>query len=231
MAKFQQNLHKIIKPKIKIPKEIDVNHFRVAIFGSARIKPNDPRYNQIHQLAKHIARHGIDVVTGGGPGIMEAANRGHREGRGDKNVHSFGLNIVLPEEQEANRHLDIERDFERFSERLDYFMYLSNIVVVAPGGVGTLLEFFYTWQLIQVKHICSIPIIFMGDMWPPLIDWIEKYPLKRKFMNKEDLNPLFLAKHCSEAMKIINKAHKEFKSGNEDFCQNFKKYKIEDRNS
>lgn len=208
---------------------IDKKHFRVAIFGSARIKPNDSRYKQIYSLAKRIAGAGFDVVTGGGPGIMEAANKGHREGRRKgKQVHSFGLNIMLPQEQAANKHLDIKRDFKRFSTRLDYFMNLSNVVVVAPGGVGTLLEFFYTWQLIQVKHICSIPIIFMGDMWPELIDWIEKWPLKKRLLDRHDLHPLFLAKHCSEAMKIIKKTHQDYIDGGADFCTNYKKYKISD---
>jgi len=206
---------------------IDKKHFRVAIFGSARIKPNDPRYKQIHSLAYRIAAAGFDVVTGGGPGIMEAANKGHREGRKKgKHVHSFGLKIMLPQEQSSNKHLDIKKDFKRFSKRLDYFMNLSNVVVVAPGGVGTLLEFFYTWQLIQVEHICSIPIIFMGDMWPELIDWIEKWPLKKKLLDRQDLHPLFLAKHCSEAMRIIKKSHQGYLQGGKDFCLNYQKYKI-----
>ena len=135
--------------KPKIPKDIDVEHFRVTIFGSARLKSDDPRYKQIQSLAKMVAKEGFDVVTGGGAGIMEAANKGHKEGRkGNKDIHSFGLNIKLPMEQVANKHLDIKKDFERFSNRLDYFMYLSNIVVVAPGGIGTLLELYYTWQLV-----------------------------------------------------------------------------------
>jgi len=210
-----------------IPDYIDVKHFRVAIFGSARIKENDPRYRQIYSLARRIAAAGFDVVTGGGPGIMEAANKGHKEGRKKGgNVHSFGLNIMLPKEQSANKHLDIKKDFKRFSERLDLFMNLSNIVVVAPGGVGTLLEFFYTWQLIQVEHICSIPIIFMGEMWPPLIRWIEKWPLKKGFLDREDLNPLFLAEHCAEAMRIIRKTNEEYEKGGVDFCKNYQKYKI-----
>lgn len=213
--------------KVKIPKEIDVEHFRVAIFGSARIKPNDPRYKQIYQLAKMIAANGIDVVTGGGPGIMEAANKGHKEGRKGKKVHSFGLNIMLPKEQSANKHLDIQKDFERFSERLDYFMYLSNVVVVAPGGVGTLLEFLYTWQLVQVKHICNTPIILMGDLWPEFIQWIEKWPIKRKMISRHDMDVLFLANNCTEAMKVIKMANKEYKRGNPDFCKNFTKYKVE----
>lgn len=211
----------------KYKDKINEKHFRVAIFGSARIKPNDPRYKQIYSLAHRIAAAGFDVVTGGGPGIMEAANKGHREGRKEGgNVHSFGLNIELPREQFENKHLDIKKDFRRFSERLDYFMDLSNVVVVAPGGVGTLLEFCYTWQLIQVEHICSIPIIFMGDMWPELIEWIEKWPLKKKLLDKKDLHPIFLAKHCSEAMGIIKEAHRIHLEGGKDFCSNYEKYRI-----
>lgn len=217
---------KIMKKPI-IPKEIDVEHFRVAVFGSARIQPEDPRYKQISKLTKMIAENGMDVVTGGGPGIMEAANKGHKEGRGENNVHSFGLNIKLPNEQSENKHLDIKKEFEKFSSRLDYFMYLSNVVVVAPGGIGTVLELFYTWQLVQVEHICNIPIILLGDMWPDLIKWIEKWPLKHKLLGEGDMNPIFLANNCKEVMKIINKAHEQFKSGNKDFCLNYVKYKID----
>lgn len=213
--------------KTKATPKIDVEHFRVAIFGSARIEPHDPRYKQIYELARMIAGKGIDVVTGGGPGIMEAANKGHKEGRKEKKVHSFGLNIALPKEQSANKHLDIQKDFERFSERLDYFMYLSNVVVVAPGGVGTMLEFFYTWQLVQVKHICNIPIILLGTMWPDLIEWIEKWPLKNKLISRVDMDTIFLADNCSEAMKVIKMANEEFKKGNPDFCKNFTKYKLQ----
>ena len=212
---------------MKIPKQIDVEHFRVAIFGSARIKHDDPRYKQIHTLAKMIAAEGLDVVTGGGPGIMEAANKGHKDGRKGKKVHSYGLNIALPKEQEANKHLDIKHEFKRFSERLDFFMYLSNVVVVAPGGIGTMLELFYTWQLVQVKHTCNIPIILLGPMWPPFIKWMEKWPLKNKSIDQEDMHAIFLADNCREAMKVIRKTYEEFKKGNPDFCKNYQKYKID----
>ena len=171
--------------------EMEEKHFRVAIFGSARILPNDPQYNQIYRLARMIAAEGMDVVTGGGPGIMEAANKGHKEGRKNNDNHSIGLNINLPHEQMNNPHLDIKRQFDHFSDRLDHFMSLSNIVVVAAGGIGTLLELFYTWQLTQVQHICNTPIILLGKMWKPLIDWIEKYPLKKRLISPEDMMPIF----------------------------------------
>lgn len=207
--------------------KIDPNHFRVTIFGSARIKPKDPRYNQIYRLAKMIAGDGMDIVTGGGPGLMEAANKGHKEGRKSKKVHSFGLNIVLPMEQKANKHLDVNQEFNRFSQRLDYFMKLSNVVVVAPGGIGTTLEFLYSWQLMQVEQTCNIPIILLGDMWEPLIQWFEDYPLKRRMMSQKDMMPIFLARHCREAMKIIRKANHDFIHRGPDYCWNYRKYKIE----
>jgi len=210
---------------MKVPKEIDVKHFRVAIFGSARIKKNDPRYKQIQALARLIAKEGIDVVTGGGQGIMEAANKGHMEGRGKRKVHSFGLNILLPREQMANKHLDIKKEFTRFSERLDYFMYLSNVVIVAPGGVGTLLEFFYTWQLIQVKHICNIPIILVGEMWTPFMKWINDYPLKMRLLSKSDAELVIVAKDNKEAIQIIKMTHEEYLKSGKNYCVNFKKYK------
>jgi len=215
-------------PKQREPKKpkVKVGHFRVAIFGSARIKEGDKRYNEIYRLAKLIAADGHDIVTGGGPGIMEAANKGHKEGRKRTDIHSFGLNIMLPKEQMANKHLDVRKEFERFSERLDYFMYLSNVVVVAPGGIGTLLEFFYTLQLVQVKHICNIPIILFGKQWPELIEWIEKWPLKKKLINEEDLNVVFLANNYMDVMKVIKTVYNEFRKGDKDFCINSDKYKL-----
>jgi len=216
----------MVKKKSGFSKEESIHHFRVTIFGSARIKKGDSKYRMIHKLARMIGKEGMDIVTGGGPGMMNAASSGHLAGRKDPRTHSIGLNIWLPTEQKLNKHLDVKKEFHKFSRRLDYFMRLSNVVVVSPGGVGTLLEFFYTWQLVQVKHICDIPIILLGDMWADLIKWIKKNPLKNKFMNKEDVDMLFLAKNEKEAMKIINAAFNEYKKGSKNICLNIKKYKI-----
>jgi len=202
-------------------------HFHVCIFGSARIKEGDPNYHIVYELSNLIAKEGMDVVTGGGPGLMEAANKGHKDGQTDLGSHSVGLTIKLPKEQDANPHLDVKKDFERFSERLDNFMSLSNVVVVAPGGVGTLLEFFYTWQLVQVKHICDIPVILLGEMWPELLAWVEKWPVAKGLISPDECHPLFLASNCEEAMHVIKKAYEDFKEGKTDFCLNHKKYRIE----
>jgi uncharacterized protein (TIGR00730 family) len=206
-------------------KEARSDHFRVAIFGSARIRKGDTHYKMVYNLAKMVGKEGMDIVTGGGPGLMKAANSGHQAGKKGKKTHSIGLNIWLPTEQKINRHLDVKKEFHKFSKRLDYFMQLSSIVVVAPGGVGTLLELFYTWQLVQVKHICDIPIILVGEMWVDLIKWIKKWPQKNRFLTKEDLNLLFVVKNEKEAIKLISAAFEEYKKGGKNICLNIKKYK------
>ncbi|MFH0896727.1 MAG: LOG family protein, partial [Candidatus Bathyarchaeota archaeon] len=120
--------------------------FRVVIFGSARLEKGDPNWNLIYDLAKRIAEEDVDIVTGGGPGLMSAASEGHYAGDVGRTIQSIGLQIRLPKEQRDALHLDIRKEFSRFSERLDNFIELANAVIVAPGGVGTMLEFFYTWQ-------------------------------------------------------------------------------------
>jgi len=214
------------KKKRVVKSEFGGKVFRVAIFGSARIKRGQPRYNEIYTLAKMLGERGIGIVTGGGPGLMEAANYGHVKGRKDKKSHSIGLGIKLPREQDFNPHLDVKKEFKRFSNRLDKFMLLSNAVVVAPGGVGTLLEFFYTWQVSQVKQICNIPIILLGKQWGGLIEWLKKAPLKNKFLEKKDLDLLFLAKNCGEVIEIIDDSYEAYKKGDKNFCLNYKKYKL-----
>ena len=148
--------------KLDVEKELKTGDFRVAIFGSARIKPGDEVYEQIFDLARAIGARGYDVVTGGGPGLMEAGNKGHAAVDAAGLAESIGLNIELPFEQTSNPYVEFEQDFENFSERLDTFMKLSNIFVITPGGVGTMLEFFFTWQLLQVKKMSYKPIILFG---------------------------------------------------------------------
>ena len=222
---------KVLSRKSKPTKKhsINKNHFRVAIFGSARLKPNHPAYKLVYQLAKSVAKENIDLITGGGPGLMDAASKGHHAGRKIKgknqnDIHSIGLTIKLPHEQYDGYHLDIKKDFAKFSNRLDNFMKLSNVVVVAPGGIGTVLEFFYTWQLLQVKQLCDIPIIMLGSMWEGLIDWVAKQPLKRGLVSKEDFKSIFIVKNNAQAMKIINEAKEAFESGNH-VCKNVEKYR------
>lgn len=187
---------------------IKKNHFRVVIFGSAQIEPGDPNWQLIYDLAKSIAMEGMDLVTGGGPGLMDAASVGHYAGDRTHKTHSIGLQIKLPREQKDADHIDIKKDFSRFSSRLDNFMELANVVIVASGGVGTVLELFYTWQLMQVKMIRHIPIVLLGEMWPDFLLWIKKWLLKNKFIEQEDVDLLHLVDTCEDALSIIKQEYK-----------------------
>lgn len=208
-----------------IPDDINPDHFHVAIFGSARLKQGDEAYQSVYLLAHRLAELDIDVVTGGGPGLMEAANRGHKVGRKEGSMtHSLGLNIMLPREQFDNKFLDVKREFDVFSKRLDAFVLISNVIVVAPGGVGTLLELFYSWQLMQVKHTCKVPIILMGEMWRGLIHWIRDYPLRRKLLDKEDLDSIIIVNSWEQAVHCVEEAQKIFKEAGKDACINLKMY-------
>jgi uncharacterized protein (TIGR00730 family) len=196
-------------------------HFRVAIFGSARIKKNDKNYKSIYKLAEQIGERGHDIVTGGGPGIMEAANRGLKDG--SKDAHSFGLLIKLPREQKPNKALDIKKEFQYFSKRLDSFMELSNAIIVAPGGIGTLLELSYAWQLIQLKKAKNIPIILMGKQWKRLVTWMKRNLLKNNYIDKQDLDLVFPVNSAKEALKIIDNTYELFLENNPKIVERLRK--------
>ncbi|HWA32152.1 MAG TPA: LOG family protein [Candidatus Paceibacterota bacterium] len=203
-------------------------HFKVAMFGSSRVRENDVIYKQVNKLAKMLGEMGVDVVTGGGPGLMQAANEGHRAGSKLKHdgAHSIGIGVKLLWKQRFNDAVQYKEEFNRFSRRLDEFMLLSNAVVVAPGGLGTTLELFYTWQLVQVHHICHIPIILMGDKWDGLLKWIKNNPLKKGYLDKQDYDLVYRVKTPEQAVEIIREAYKHFQKGGKNFCLNYKKYKI-----
>jgi uncharacterized protein (TIGR00730 family) len=190
--------------------ELKRKDFRVAIFGSARLKKDDKVYQQVFDLAREVGKHKIDIVTGGGPGLMEAGNAGHEAGDKDHKSDSIGLVIKLPWESSGNEHLEIEKSFDTFSKRLDTFMALSGAAVIVPGGIGTCLELFFTWQLLQVKHMEPIPIIVVGKMWEKLIDWVKEYPIKEGLISEKDMDFIHIVKNNKEAMEIIMKAHKKF---------------------
>ncbi|MFA4814585.1 MAG: LOG family protein [Candidatus Gracilibacteria bacterium] len=193
-----------------IADEIKRHEFRISLFGSARIKPEDPVYQEAFNLAKFIGGEGIDLVTGGGPGLMEAASLGHTSGDTKNRARSIGLNIVLPFEQKPNIGIEYLDSHELFSSRLDEFMLLSNAVVVMPGGIGTCLELFYTWQLLQVKHVLNMPVILVGKMWRELINWIIDNPLREKLMAPEDLRFIVVVDNWKQAAKVIKKTKQHF---------------------
>ncbi|MFQ5715401.1 MAG: LOG family protein [Candidatus Scalinduaceae bacterium] len=199
-------------------------HYRIAIFGSARIKEGGKEYNDVYLIARGLAESRFDIVTGGGPGIMQAANAGHKSAHTD--THSMGLTIKLPFEQEANKYLDIKKEFDRFSNRLDTFMSLSDAVVVATGGIGTLLELFYSWQLSQVQHICETPIVLYGDMWAGLIEWLRTEVLARSLFDSKDMHNIFHITSVERVVNFIRKVHED-RLRVEHVCVNYDKYRVE----
>lgn len=191
----------------------DPRFYRTCIFGSARIKPESPIYEQVTELAHLLAEEGIDILTGGGPGLMEAANLGAQQGKkeGDTKIRSYGLSIQLDFEPTPNKHLDIKRHHLKFSSRLDDFMRLSHSIIVTPGGVGTLLELFFSWQLVQVKHLSVRPIVLMDKVfWAGLLDWMRAEPLRKELMGVKDFDFIHLVDTPREAFEAIKKHHQEF---------------------
>jgi uncharacterized protein (TIGR00730 family) len=209
----------------ELKEELNNDQFRVAVFGSARLKEDSPEYYEVFNLARLIASAGIDLVTGGGPGLMEAASNGFYDGKEDSSNRSIGLNITLPKEQRFAAHLDVKKQFGRFSERLDSFVELSNAFVVTAGGIGTILELFYTWQLAQVRQIDNKPLILMGDMWEDLLKWMRAWPLKNNLLDQEDLDLIYLTRDCFETFTVVQESYDHFRGGGTQFCHTYQEYR------
>lgn len=201
LSKKIQQLNNIVADLDALVTEIGTDYFRVSIFGSARIKPNTEEYMEVYDLAKKLAKNNADIVTGGGPGLMEAANAGAKDG--SSKSKSFGLHVDLPFETSPNEHLDITYHHKRFSSRLDEFMRISHAVIVTPGGIGTILELLYTWQLIQVSHISERPIILVGKMWTGLLEWMKLEPLNKQLIDKSDFNNIKIVQNVDEVIVLL----------------------------
>jgi predicted Rossmann-fold nucleotide-binding protein len=132
----------------------------------------------------------------------------------------------MAREQHANPFLDIKEEFDRFSNRIDTFMSLSDAVVVAPGGIGTLLEFFYSWQLTQVEQLCETPIILYGEIWTNLLGWLEKEVMPKKLFDKGDMHNIFHVIEPVNVVDLIVKIHKD-RLHTEHVCRNFNQYRVE----
>jgi uncharacterized protein (TIGR00730 family) len=172
----------------------------VTVFGSARTPPSDPYYQASVQLAKGLAKHHLAVITGGGPGIMEAANRGAAEGKG----RSIGLNIELPFEQKGNRFANIPINFHYFFSRKVCFVKYSIAFVFMPGGFGTLDEFFEVITLVQTHRISRFPLILFGrDYWTGLLKWMKGTLEKNGFTSRGDMDLFTITDDPEEAIAII----------------------------
>jgi uncharacterized protein (TIGR00730 family) len=188
-----------------------VEHYRVSIFGSSRIRTGDPIYEEVKKLSAELARMGVDIVTGGGPGLMEAANSGAVEGQVESHARSFGLAIHLPNEEGANPFVNKVFRHRTFFSRLHHFVRLSSAFIVMPGGIGTALELFMVWQLLQVKHVTEHPLILVGTMWTGLIDWIKGTMVERGLVGLGDLDAVSIVASSDEAIPIIRASYERFK--------------------
>src|SRR5256886_4865171 len=158
---------------------------------------------------------GIDIVTGGGPGLMEAANSGASEGQIESHARTFGLAIHLPTEEQANPFVDKVFRHRTFFSRLHHFVRLSSAFIVMPGGIGTGLELFMVWQLLQVKHMTEHPLILVGTMWAGLIEWIDRTMVERGLVSPPDLTMVSIVSSSDEAIPIIRASYDRFKEEKE----------------
>lgn len=185
------------------------DRYRVTIFGSARIQPNTFAYDEVKRLAKAITEMGCDVVTGGGPGLMLAANEGAAAGSKGAENASVGIRVDLPFEQEVNAFVQQAYEHETFFTRLHHFVLASDAFVVVPGGIGTLLEAAMIWQLLQVRHIQDAPLIFVGKMWSELVDWARTNMISGStpLANAEDISIAVCLNNADEAIEMLRKHH------------------------
>lgn len=150
-------------------------NYSVSIFGSARLLPSDDVYEQVKWLARELVNLGCVIVTGGGPGLMQAANAGALEAAPNAPDRSVGIRVELEFEQETNPFVGQVYEHKTFFSRLHHFVLRSNAFVVVPGGIGTTLEMMMIWQLLQVRKLYDTPFVLVGEMWSDLVDWAERH--------------------------------------------------------
>ncbi|EMI52593.1 LOG family protein [Rhodopirellula sallentina] len=177
--------------------------YRVTIFGSARVKPGTFGYEETKRCSSALAAMGCDIITGGGPGLMQAANEGASSA--PELAKSIGIRIDLPFEQEINSFVNQTFEHLTFFTRLHQFVLTSDAFLVAPGGIGTVLETLMVWQLLQVHHLNNTPLILVGKMWPGLIDWANESMLSDEvpLASPEDMNIPRCVANADEAISII----------------------------
>ena len=183
------------------------DRYRVTIFGSARAKPGTVAYEETKRAARALAEMGCDIITGGGPGLMQAANAGVDLAGESK---SMGIRVDLPFEQEVNPFVELAFEHRTFFTRLHHFVLASDSFIVAPGGIGTVLETMMIWQLLQVHHLERTPLIMVGKMWPGLVEWVRDAMLsfETPLINPEDVDIPVCVANADEAIAIIRR-HKE----------------------
>ena len=168
------------------------DRYRVTIFGSARAKPGTVAYEETKRCSAALAEMGCDIITGGGPGLMQAANEGAE--LLPEHAQSVGIRVELPFEQELNPFVGLAYQHRTFFSRLHHFMIASDAFVIVPGGIGTLLELSLAWQLLQVRKLYNTPLILVGKMWADLVEWARRTMLIKGSELASDVD--FAIPHC-----------------------------------
>ncbi|AFY37612.1 hypothetical protein Lepto7376_1257 [[Leptolyngbya] sp. PCC 7376] len=189
------------------------DRYRVTIFGSARLTKDEAIYQDVKRLASELTDLGCDIVTGGGPGLMEAANEGSVVADENNQTQSIGIHIDLEFEQDINPFVEEVFRHRTFFSRLHHFALVSDAFVVVPGGIGTTLEAFMIWQLLQVRSIHSVPFIMVGEMWQELISWAE-HSMVPHMVDAEDINIPVCVPTVDEAIALLKNAHHTWQSNN-----------------
>jgi uncharacterized protein (TIGR00730 family) len=189
---------------------VEKRYFRVAIFGSSRIQEHDVAYAEVRELARRLSYMGCDIVTGGGPGLMRAANEGARAGAYHYKTRSFGLTILLPMEEQPNPFLDEVAQHSTFFSRLHQFIRLSHAYIVVDGGIGTTLEATMVWQLLQVGMLSERPLIFVGPMWKGLRGFVQEQIIERGLASPRDIDIAHWVDTLDEALEIVSAARNDF---------------------
>jgi uncharacterized protein (TIGR00730 family) len=189
--------------------------YRVTIFGSARAQPGTFVYEEVKRVAAALAGLGCDIITGGGPGLMQAANEGAAAVSAPERNRSVGIRVELPFEQEVNPFVELAFEHKTFFSRLHHFVLTSDAFVVTPGGVGTVLELMLIWQLLQVKHVHDAPLILVGKMWAELVEWARKNLLKPelRLASPEDIAIPRCVNTADEAIALIREHHAKWLNG------------------
>jgi uncharacterized protein (TIGR00730 family) len=183
--------------------------YRVTIFGSARAKPGTFVYEEVKRLSAALAEMGCDIITGGGPGLMQAANEGAAAAKAPERNRSVGIRVELPFEQDVNPFVEQAFEHKTFFTRLHHFVLTSDAYVVVPGGIGTVLELTMVWQLLQVKHVGDAPLILVGKMWAHLVEWAKTNLLNPQLAlaSPEDMNIPQCVNTADEAIALLREHH------------------------
>lgn len=185
------------------------DRYRVAVFGSARPEADHLVYEEVKKLCRSLSKMDCDIITGGGPGLMQAANEGAREAQAAGGAQSIGIRVELPFEQNANPFVEQVFEHETFFTRLHQFVLMSDAYVVVPGGIGTVLEAMMIWQLLQVRHLQDAPLVLAGPMWKGLVGWAKAQMLRPGFelAGPADMQIPICVDNGTEALAVIRDHH------------------------